>query len=336
MKPLLPSDFILPKLDIPTEKNSEWEEGRVKTPHLSFSAMSMYLRCPAQFRYRYVDGLRERPKVSLALGKGGHTALEFDTKRKLATGQNAPTEEVLQVASDQMDIQLQEMPPSEYEKDVEPGMTKDRYLSATKIYHTRDAPNITPVSAELAFALDVNKFLPDDEKPIEPIRIIEGKIDVLYLDRETFFGHPQTANIGVEDYKFIGKRKPIAEVNLTPQLTTYAAVVKDRTGKWPSKLGIRQMLQGSTAKTPKPENGPDSEVLLREPQYMTPVALETRVLRLARQYRDVEKGIANDIFTPTDNPMTCSWCGYRDRCQDSLVTEAEVATIRAKASPQPS
>lgn len=332
VKPIImPPEFI--KAKIPVEPDTD-TEGYIRPtiPHISYSQLAMYSRCGQQYKFRYGLGLKEKPKVSLALGKGGHTALEFNTKRKLKTGEDAPLEELLQVASDQMDHYLREMPRSEYEADVEPGHTKDKFLEATKVYRQRDAPAIKPLVAELEFNLDLNPYVPEGTELPEPLRIVNGKIDVIYND-DQFFGSPLSAPVGVEDYKFIAKKKNIEEVNLSTQLTLYSGVVKARTGKWPTKLGIRQMYQGSQAKKPDPNNGPDSIPLMREPQYMTPEALEKRMARLVYQFSQAEKGIRAGVFIPVDDPRTCSWCGYRERCQDSLVNDIQAAKLRATTTP---
>jgi hypothetical protein len=315
-------------LDVKLDLSESDNERRPSTPHLSFSQLSMYLRCSMQYYFRYVVGLKERPKVSLSLGKGGHAALEWNTKVKLRTGADAPTDEVVQKASDVMDHYLTDLPPSEIEKDVEPGGHKDKLLQATRIYRMRDAPAIRPISAEVEFNLDMNLLQPEGSEPLtEPIRIVNGKIDVLYDDYETrVVSHPDAIRVGVEDYKYVTRKKTQTEVNISPQITLYVAWLKTITGKWPTKAGLRMMHPGTK------ENPPDSIVLNREAEHMTGAALTRRLARLAYQFRTAERGIRAGIYLPTDDPITCSWCGFRERCQNSLVDDFEAATIREKTS----
>lgn len=311
----------------------EREETRAPmAPHLSYSQLAMYLRCSMQYYFRYVVGLKEQPKVSLSIGKGGHAALEWNTKAKLQTGIDRPAAEVVQKASDMMDHYMSEMPPTEYEKDVEPGQLKDKQLAATQIYMLRDAPGITPIGAEIEHNLDINKYLPESvaERLKGPIRPINLHIDHMYADTTTrFVADPGLTAVGIEDYKYVTRKKTQAEANLSPQLTTYAAALRDITGNWPTKVGLRMMHPGSMAKKPKPDDPmPDSIPLLREPEHMTPDALNRRLVRLATQYARAEEGIREGIFIPVDDPITCSWCGFRTRCQDSLVDDFEAAKFR--------
>lgn len=335
---MTPSKIILPKSILKTivqpadeEPVPEYSNGerRPTTPHMSFSQMSMYLRCSMQYYFRYLQGMKEKPKVSLSIGKGGHAALEWNSKTKIATGTDAPTEAVIQKASDMMDHYMSEMPRSEYEVDVEPGGTKDKFLAATRVYRVRDAPGITPIGAEVEFNLDMNEFQSPDAEPLpEPIRIVNGKIDLLFDDTDTRVSHSEAIRVGVEDEKYVTRKKSQAEVNLSPQLSLYGVVVHKLTGKWPTKIGFRMFHPGTT------KDSPDSIPLLREPEHMSPEALTRRMARIAYQFRKVEEGIRAGIFIPTDDPISCSWCGFRDRCQKSLVDDFEAATIRSTTTPR--
>jgi hypothetical protein len=317
--------IILPKSILPLldgEQPDQPEHNGITRPHVSFSQLSMYLRCSMQYYFRYILGLKDKPKVSLSIGKGGHAALEWNAKSKIRTGHDQPVEAVVQKASDFMDHYIREVPVSEYEKDMEPGAAKDRFLGATRVFQTRDAPKITPIMAELEFNLDLNKYL--DEPLPEPIRIVNGKIDILSTDRDMFLAVEDVAPIVVDDYKFAGRKKSQDEVNISPQITLYNTVVKEVVGKWPSKSGLVVLTPGNT------KDGPDATHLLRAPEHMTPTTLKARMRRLVYQFAKVEEGIRRGVFIPTDNPMTCSWCGFRDRCQSSLVDDFQAAAIRAK------
>lgn len=315
-------------VDVPIEELTQPDtERRPTTPHSSFSQLSMYFRCPKQYAYRYRDGLKDKPKVSLSIGKGGHAALEWNTKTKIRTGADAPVEALLDKASDMMDMYLSEMPPSEIEADVEPGSTKDKFLSATRIYRKRDAEGVTPLGAEVEFNLDLNEYLAE---PLEtPLRIVNGKIDLLYDDTTTHVVRDSgpIVRVGVEDYKYVTRKKSQAEVNLTPQLTLYNTVVQRLTGKWPTKVGLREMHPGTKT------TAPDSIVLLREDHMMTSQAQERRMARLVDQFVHFEKGVRAEVFPATDNPINCSWCGYRERCQNSLVDDFEAARLRSVTTP---
>jgi ATP-dependent helicase/DNAse subunit B len=335
---MAPRPLIIPvrelrKLEVETDA-----ERRPSAPHTSYSQFSMYNRCSMQYFYRYIVGLKEKPKVSLSIGKGGHAALEWNTKHKLLAGTDQPAEAVVQKASDMMDFYMTEMPPSEYEADVEPGALKDKFLAATRIYAVRDAPKIIPVGAEVEYNLDINKYvpLPLAEKLHAPIRPVNMKLDVIEKDTTTLVQHHgEGVAVNITDYKYVQRKMTQASVNMSPQITTYLTALHDITGKWASKAGIRMMHPGSLAKNPKPDaDVPDSIPLMREPSEMTPEALERRMTRVATQFAQTERGIKEEIWIATDDPITCSWCGFRDRCQSSLVDDFGAARIREVTDPR--
>jgi hypothetical protein len=235
-----------------------------------------------------------------------------------------------------MDFYLSDMPESEYEKDAEPGQLKDKQLAATRIFAVRDAPGIIPIGAEVEINLDINPYVPRAlrDRLAEPVRPINMKIDVMTKDTTTFVqDHDEGVAVDVTDYKFVTRKKTQAEVNTSPQITTYLVGLRDLTGKWPSKAGIRMFHPGSMSKKPKADDPtPDSIPLMREKRAHDPGCPATpddpRGLTSSRRPNAAS---AREIFIQTDDPQTCSWCGFRDRCQSSLVNDLEAQKIREAA-----
>jgi putative RecB family exonuclease len=313
--------------EVETGDIPEYERKPGLPEHISFSQLSMYLRCPKQYDFKYNKKAPDQPKVSLALGKGGHAALEKSMKRKVRSGHDSPTDEVVQWASDFMDKELSAMPASETEKDVAPGETKDKFLAATKVFQTRDAPGIKPVGVETEFFLDMNEFLPEPAE--EPIRIVKGRIDLIYDDiGRRIVQNNGHVRVSVEDYKFVTRKRSQNEVDLSPQLTLYNVVLKKLTGRWPTKTGYRQIHPGTT------QTAPDAILLERDPALMEPVKLEARMRRLAHQFEQVERGIRAGVFPATDDPISCSWCPFRTRCQDTLVDDFQAKSIQERTAPR--
>ncbi len=341
---LLVKTFVIPRstmkqtLDIiepPSEKSTRETPGYELSDHISFTQLAMYMRCSMQYYFRYVEHMKEKPKVSLSIGKGGHEALEWNSRKKIVNGTDAPVEELLQRASDAMDYYMAEMPASEYEKDTEPGALKDKQIAATKVYRLRDAPAVNPIGVEVNYSLDLNKYLPDSMRELVVIRPVDLKIDLLYQDKQTKVVPTKgRVAIGVEDYKYTTRKKPQAEVDLSPQLTLYTTAVKDISGDWPTKSGFRLMHPGSLAKKPRStDDGPNSIPMYRGPELMTEGALEARMTRIAYQFAQAERGIREGIFIPVDEPTTCSWCGFRERCQGTSTNDFDAAMIREKTTP---
>lgn len=282
------------------------EPPRVPIPHISYSQLSMYLRCSMQYFFRYVLGLKERPGLALGIGKGGHSTLEYNGRHKIKTGADLDMPDMLDMASTFLDLETADLTAADL-RGQDRGEAKDRAIAALRVYRQRDAEAVKPAGVEVEFMLDLN------EPNQEPIRIINGKIDLI------------TTDAGVDDYKFVRQARSQDEVDFSPQLTLYAKVFQTLTGKYPARVGYRMFLPGST-RTP-----PDSRAIHRDAALMGAKAQESRFERLKFQFRQVERGIKSGLFIPTDDPKTCSWCGYRDRCQSSLVNDFEAAKIRGEA-----
>lgn len=276
---------------------------RVSQPHISYSQFSMYTRCSWQYKLRYIDGLKQRPALPIAIGKGGHAALEFEARHYLRTKQHLRPIDLTDKASDFIDIETDEV---EDALPKDKGEAKDRALGALRIYAARDLSKVRPAGVEVEFNLDVN------EPNVEPIRLINGKIDLI-----------DTSAV-VDDYKFVRQARTQMEVDLSPQLTLYGKVFHTITGKYPRDLGYRMFLPGSS------RTSPDVRLLRRDASLMTPAFLEGRFKRLISQFREVERAIKAEVFIPVDDPKICSWCGYRDICQGTTVDAVTAAKVRGE------
>ncbi len=260
----------------------------------------MYLSCPKKYEFSYVMRLPRVPSMPLAIGKGGHAALEYNAKQKIKTASDIAMEELLDIASDQINAEVIQVPDKTTKAS---GQNKDRALAGIRIFRERDAPKIQPAGVEVPFLLQLSP----------ETRPIKGFIDIIDTSR------------AVDDYKFVSRRKSQADVDLSPQLTLYSKVFHTITGTYPSNVGFRQFLPGNKSEAP------DTEVIRRSAELMTPAAQEARFKRMEYQFAMVEKGIEAGVFPPTDNPQTCSYCDFRTRCQSSLVKDDfQAAKIRGE------
>lgn len=295
---------------------------QVSTPHLSFSQISMYLRCSMQYYFRYVLRLKERPNLPIAIGKGGHAALEWNAKNKIKTGRDIATPDFIDKANDLITAVSSTLEPEDL-KGKNASTEKDKALSSLKLYRLKVAPKLRPIAAELELNVDLNTA----PNLIEPIRIVNMKLDVLEEDPDLTvpFYEGQTIRVAVVDNKFSSKRKSQSEIDLSTQLTLYAKGLYDLSGKYLTKVGMRMF--GNT------KEGPYADTLYRTQAEMTPDRLDRRFARLHYVFSKVEAAIKAGVFIPTDNPQTCGWCGFRNRCQSSLVDDFQAAVIQAETNP---
>lgn len=309
-------------LDMLTRSDSVDSTGTMETtvidikppqPHISYSQLDMYRRCSMQYYFRYILGQKDRPGLALSLGKAGHAALESNARRTMKTGAPMPLVELTDKFSDAYDAATNELEPSDLDPDENLGHTKDGAVQTLRVYHKDVAPNFRPALVEHEFNLDLSKLFELEY----PIKIVNGRIDYITITDD------------IDDYKWAGKAKNQNEVNLTPQLTLYDLVYLATFGVEAKSLGLTVMLPpGKSLRDPTPAR---VQQLNRAPEYMTPEAKAGRRLRLVHQLSTTTRAIDQGIFQPTDNPIVCGWCGYRDKCQFSLTKQDwQAIAIRQK------
>jgi putative RecB family exonuclease len=118
--------------------------------HISVSQIKMFLRCPLQYKFRYIDGLKISPTSSLTLGKSIHSALESNYSQKITSKQDLPGEKILDLFSDRWEKEAVETLFSEDEK---AGMVKDDGVKMVRAYHDQISPTIQPRLVEHEFNL---------------------------------------------------------------------------------------------------------------------------------------------------------------------------------------
>ena len=118
--------------------------------HISVSQIKMFLRCPLQYKFRYLDGLKIPPTGSLSLGKSVHAALEANYSQKIATKQDLPAEKVLDLFSDRWEKEAVE---TVFDEDEKAGVVKDTGVKMVTVYHEQISPTIQPRLVEHEFNL---------------------------------------------------------------------------------------------------------------------------------------------------------------------------------------
>lgn len=124
---------------------------------LSHTQLSMLLRCPKQYEFRYIYGLRRPGSHFLLMGSSYHAALEHNFRTKIASGRDAPMDEVLDAFAEDFETRREA---EEYEfKDATPGEAKDTGIRATRLYREARAPFLSPILVEDEFEISVGSGL---------------------------------------------------------------------------------------------------------------------------------------------------------------------------------
>lgn len=292
--------------------------------HISFSQLSMYRRCGVQYRFRYVEGLKEPPALKPGAGKAGHAGIEAHMRKKMVTGEDPPVELMLDTFDSSWRVEMEAV---ELQPEEDLGKTKDATAYTLQHYHATEAPDITPKSVEQAFLLPLQVM----DVTLPPIK---GYIDIIKVP----VNGPPTLDIEDTKFKFVGKsgrayHKTQADADWTEQLTIYDMALQ-RAGIKVDRLGITSIM-GPVFKdgSPIPVKDPDIQHIWRDERLMRPEVREAMIERTKRTILAVVKAITDGTFIPTSDPRTCSWCGYRKICPDSLAKDDYLAQMIREETP---
>lgn len=265
-------------------------------PFFSPTQLAMLRRCPLQYYYRYVEGLKVPPGISLLRGIAVHDAAEKNLRHKMSTGGLLPKDTVADIARDSFEAQWQKEPPmlddDEKERGVDAvrGEAVDASVRLAVVHHEQLAPTIEPEHIERGFKIEIE----------------DGPYDLLgYLDLQEAL--PEENERGeevawhrVRDLK-TSRKSPAADAAAkSDQLTCYSLAVAVLDGETPRELAIDTLVD-----------------LKKEPKVVTQLTRRSDVdhQRLLDLVARAGKVVAAGNFLPADEgSWVCSsrWCGYYD------------------------
>lgn len=164
--------------------------------HVSASSIGMYQRCPRQWAYRYVLGLKVPPDGGLITGLGVHRAAEVGMLHKRDTGENPDPEMAATTAAEYVTEQVATGEVT-LNDDEHAGAITDKAVRVSEAWATDAAPHVVPVEVEQRFDLEVAGI------------DVTGRMDVITSDR-------------VIDWKTSGKSPNADEHRQSVQTELYA------------------------------------------------------------------------------------------------------------------
>lgn len=191
--------------------------------YISISQIKMYLRCPLQYKFRYIDDLIIPPTSTITLGKTMHTTLETNYSQKIETKQDLPLSHVMDIFSDTWNKEAEN---TQFEEDEKPGQVKDEGIGLLGLYHAKISPKIQPALVEKEFELGFENV---------PYTL-KGYID-LVDEYKTIIDHKTTKRSMPEDH-----------ITTDLQLTCYALGYRTITGEREVQLRLDVMVRNKQPK----------------------------------------------------------------------------------------
>ncbi|MCG3204356.1 MAG: hypothetical protein KCHDKBKB_01071 [Elusimicrobia bacterium] len=238
----------------------------------------MFLRCPEQFRNRYIEGLKIPPSAAMVQSKVWHGAVEANYRQKIKTGQDLPLNDMQEIYAADFDVALKAEEIA-FQPDENPGKVKDEGVAITTIHHKLIAPTVRPALVEEKFVISLGDDFPYD---------LVGVWDL--VDQDGF----------IADNKAYSKTPNQSDVDKDIQLGIYSLGYRVSQNK--IEKGLRL----------------DTIVKNKQPKAVQIATTRTNddcrfILRLIEQ---VAKVIQSGVFYPNPNGWHCSpeRCGYWSRC----------------------
>lgn len=124
--------------------------------HLSASSINQFLRCPRQWAYVRVLGIKAPPDGGLVAGKAFHAAAEQTMLRKMETGEDPTSDEAASLAADaaQAEIDAGEVVYDE-ENYTSSGAIVDKASRFAEAWAQDVAPNVSPAAVESEFDVEM-------------------------------------------------------------------------------------------------------------------------------------------------------------------------------------
>ena len=255
--------------------------------HLSTTSRRMYLRCPRQFWFRYVEGQKMAPDSPLVLGVGVHGSLAHAFALQCRTGRHPATSKITDhfaASLPQKIREMQEMAGTEMERkdgDTDAKL-KDDGVRMIQLYDKEVGAKLQPERVEAEGLVNITAGTAGTFKLVV-------KVDL------------RTARGAIIDYKTTKKRKPEGEALWDSQLTA-ENLVERKAGRKVKQLEMHVI--------GRQKKGPFYQVLTSAPR------TDEQVQDLLQSFAEVATAIRAGIFPKTDNlQQTCSWCGFRKLCR---------------------
>lgn len=119
------------------------------TPYYSQTRINMALRCMKQYFFRYVEGIKEKPKAALTVGLSIDHGNNVNLTQKIITRKDLDEEDVLDAVSDKFD----ELSMDTNWDGEDQGLQKDLTINLSRMVHRKLAPSINPISVQESFKI---------------------------------------------------------------------------------------------------------------------------------------------------------------------------------------
>jgi len=287
----------------------------VRVRNLSNSQVAMYLKCPRQWAYRYVDGIKTPPSGAMKLSGVGHSVIEYAYKEKTKTLKDLPMNDItdLYATTWREELEREEVQWNVDEDGVkeEPTKVRDAGIVSVQKFRERIMPKVMPLSeahVEEWFDIPLRIKEPCDRhlrltgspdpncvdcKALTIVYHLQGKIDVTDINQI------------IRDNKIVAPQRVPDPVTIAKdiQLSTYALAKRIKTKSAEHGLALDCAVRPTKLKGARAVSIPTTRT-------------RDFLLEHLNTIGHVARGILHEAFPRRTDGWWCSekFCGYWSRC----------------------
>jgi hypothetical protein len=249
------------------------------------SGLNMLYRCGVQYDYRYNQGIKIPPAVTMVVGTQTHKTVEMNLNSKIEKGELLPTEQIADAAAtgmteawDTQEIAIDEDDKTKDLKQIK-GESIDKTVRLSVLHAENLAPTLEPKAVERKWVLELPNY------PFD----LAGTIDI------------EEINGVIRDTKTAGKSPSADAADVSEQLSIYGMAKQVIDGEPPPLMYLDVLVDNKTPIVKTLETTRDKDQNMRT------------LSRMERAMQIIEKG----AFTPAPaDAWFCSrrFCGYHAIC----------------------
>jgi len=249
---------------------------------LSFTQLNMFLRCPRQYHYRYVLGIRTPASGAMVQSRVWHETVERNYRQKIASHADLPLEDLQAFYAERFDEALR-VEKVAFESDESAGALKDEGLAIVAAHHREIAPAVQPLLVEKSFRISLGADFPYELVGVWDL-IEEGGI--------------------VCDNKAYAKTPSQQDLDRDLQMTIYSLAYRATFGELEQGLRVDAVLKHKTPKAVQ----------------LTTRRTNRDCQWLLGLIEEVAQAMEQQVFFPNPNGWHCAprFCGFWNRCMGSI------------------
>jgi len=132
-----------------------------KKKFLSATQLSMFLRCPRQYMFRYLEKRKIPPSGAMVQSKAWHKTVEENYRQKVESEKDLPLSHMREFFASAYDeaLQAEEI---DFGAGEDPCRLKDQGVDITTAHHKFVAPKVSPLLVEEKFCISLGDEFPYD------------------------------------------------------------------------------------------------------------------------------------------------------------------------------